>query len=135
MITSAKKNPGQAQASNRILLGTEIIGDVKTNGDLRVDGILKGTIEAAGKLVVGEKGVIEGEIKCANATISGTVKGTLQVDQLLTMHTTAKVKGDILTGKLLVEPGAEFTGKCSMGAVVRELSDDDSRKEAKEKSA
>ncbi len=135
MITSSKRNPEQAQASNRILLGTEITGDVKTNGDLRVDGILKGTIEAAGKLVVGEKGLIEGEIKCTNATISGSVKGTIQVDKLLTMHQTAKVKGDILTGKLLVEPGAEFTGKCSMGAVVRELSENESRQKGKEKSA
>ena len=128
MITSAKKNPEQAQASNRILLGTEIVGDIKTNGDLRVDGFVKGTIEAAGKLVVGEKGVIEGEVKCANSTVSGVVKGTMHVDQLLTMHATAKVKGDILTDKLSIEPGAEFTGKCSMGAVVRDLVDDETEK-------
>ncbi|MCT4624008.1 MAG: polymer-forming cytoskeletal protein [Schleiferiaceae bacterium] len=134
MITSAKKNPDQAQASNRILLGTEIVGDIKTNGDLRVDGLVKGTIEAAGKLVVGEKGMVEGEVKCANATVSGVIKGTLHIDQLLTMHATAKIKGDILTGKLSVEPGAEFTGKCSMGAVVRDLVEDEARK-AKEKSA
>lgn len=129
MITSAKKNPDQAQASNRILLGTEIVGDIKTNGDLRIDGVVKGTIEATGKLVVGEQGLVEGEITCANATISGTIKGTMQVDDLLTMHKNSRVQGDILTGKLSVEPGAEFTGKCSMGAVVHELSDNENRKE------
>ena len=126
MITSSKKNPTQAQASNRILMGTEIVGDIKTDGDLRVDGKVKGTIEAIGKLVVGEKGIVEGEVKCSNATISGLIKGTLQVEDLLTMHASAKVKGDILTGKLSVEPGAEFTGTCSMGAVVRDLKDDES---------
>lgn len=133
MITSAKKNPDQAQASNRILIGTQIVGDIKTTGDLRIDGFVKGTIETSGKLVVGEKGIVEGEVKCANSTISGTIKGTMFVDQLLTLHATAKVKGDIQTGKLSIEPGAEFTGKCSMG-VVRELNEDEARK-AKEKSA
>lgn len=134
MITSARKNPDQAQASNRILIGTEIVGDIKTNGDLRIDGFVKGTIQTAGKLVIGEKGTVEGEVKCKNSTISGTIKGTMLVEELLTLHSTAKVKGDIQTGKLSVEPGAEFTGKCSMGAVVRELNEDEARK-TKEQSA
>ena len=129
MITSAKKNPEQAQASNRILLGTEIIGDIKTNGDLRIDGTVKGTIEATGKLVVGEQGLVEGQVVCANATVSGTIKGTVQVGDLLTMHKTSVVQGDIHTGKLAVEPGAEFNGKCTMGAVVKELVDNEARKE------
>ena len=128
MITSAKKNPDQAQASNRILIGTEIVGDIKTNGDLRIDGLVKGTIQTAGKLVVGEKGTVEGEVKCQNSTVSGTIKGTIFVDELLMLHSTAKIKGDVQTGKLSVEPGAEFTGKCSMGAVVRELNEDEARK-------
>ena len=106
MITSARKNPDQAQASNRILIGTEIVGDIKTNGDLRIDGFVKGTIQTAGKLVIGEKGTVEGEVKCKNSTISGTIKGTMLVEELLTLHSTAKVKGDIQTGKLSVEPGA-----------------------------
>ena len=136
MITSSKKNPTQAQqASNRILLGTEMVGDIKTDGDIRIDGKVKGTIDATGKLVVGEKGVVEGEVKCTNATISGLIKGTLQVENLLTMHTSAKVKGDILTGKLSVEPGAEFTGTCSMGAVVRDLKEEDKEKKLAEQTA
>lgn len=134
MITSAKKNPDQAQASNRILIGTEIVGDIKTNGDLRVDGYIKGTIEASGKLVVGQKGMVEGHVICANSTVSGTIKGTLEITELLTLHATAKVQGDIQTGKLAIEPGAEFTGKCNMGAVVRELKDQDGQK-SKEQSA
>lgn len=128
MITSAKKNPDQAQASNRILIGTEIVGDIKTNGDLRIDGLVKGTIQTKGKLVVGEKGTVEGEVKCKNSTVSGTIKGTIFVDELLTLHSSAKFKGDIQTGKLSVEPGAEFTGKCSMGAIIRELNEDEARK-------
>lgn len=135
MITSAKKNPDQAQASNRILLGTEIVGDIKTNGDIRVDGVVKGTMETEGKLVIGEKGLVEGEVKCVNATISGTLKGTIEVDNLLTLHKTASLQGDVYAGKLAVEPGAEFSGKCSMGAVVRDLKNNGEQQEKAGKSA
>lgn len=132
MITSAKKNPEQAQASNRILIGTEIIGDIISNGDMRIDGKVNGSIKLQGKLVVGEKGEVDGDVQCANATIAGTVKGRVNVSELMSMLATARVEGDVLTGKLSVEPGAEFTGTCSMGAVVRKMKED--RKPA-EKSA
>jgi cytoskeletal protein CcmA (bactofilin family) len=124
MITSAKKNPDQAQASNRILLGTEIIGDIKSNGDFRIDGHVKGTITIEGKLVVGEKGSVDGQVICENATISGEFKGKMQVKELLSLLASSKFQGEMVTSKLSVEPGAEFTGSCSMGAVVRDLSSD-----------
>ena len=132
MIISTKKNPEQAQASNRILIGTEIIGDFTSNGDLRIDGKLKGNIKLEGKLVIGENGAVEGEVLCKNATIAGKLKGKSQVTELTTLLATAMFEGDLYTGKLSVEPGAEFTGTCSMGALVRQMGD---KKEEKTKSA
>ncbi len=131
MITSAKKNPEQAQASNRILLGTEIIGDINSNGDFRIDGHVKGTIKIQGKLVIGEKGSVEGQVLCENATVSGEFKGKMQVIELLTLMSTSRFNGEMATSKLSVEPGAEFTGSCSMGAVVRDLvkEEDEDQKE------
>lgn len=135
MITSAKKNPDQAQASNRILLGTEIVGDIKTSGDIRIDGSIRGTVETEGKLVIGESGLVEGEVKCSNSSISGELKGTIEVEQLLSLHSSAKVQGDIYAGKLSVEPGAMFSGKCSMGAIVRDLKNDGEQQKSTEKTA
>ncbi|GGH69485.1 MAG: polymer-forming cytoskeletal protein [Bacteroidetes bacterium] len=132
MITSAKKNPEQAQASNRILLGTEIEGDLKSNGDFRIDGVVKGNINIAGKLVIGEKGKVEGEVVCANANISGLLKGKVHVKELLHLEKTAVVKGDVITAKLAVEPGAELSGTCSMGSVVREMKKDAGSEATKE---
>jgi cytoskeletal protein CcmA (bactofilin family) len=132
MITSTKKNPEQAQASNRILLGTEITGDITSNGDLRIDGKLNGSVNMEGKLVIGEKGEVDGDINCTNATVAGTLKGRINVKELMTMLKSAHVEGDLITGKLSVEPGAEFTGTCSMGAVVRKMKDE---REPAEKSA
>lgn len=128
MITSAKKNPEQAQASNRILLGTEIEGDLRSNGDFRIDGVVKGNITIAGKLVIGEKGKVEGEVVCSNATIAGLLKGKAQIKELLTLAQSGVVKGDIITTRLSVEPGAELTGTCSMGSVVREMKQQEQNK-------
>lgn len=124
MITKTTKNPTQAQASNRILMGTEIKGEIKSDGDLRVDGKVDGTVTIKGKLVVGEKGVVEGDIDCANVTVSGLLKGKINVSELTALSSTARIDGDLVTTKLSVEPGAEFNGTCSMGAVVRNIKEE-----------
>lgn len=130
-----KSVPESNQASNRILTGTTIEGEISSKGDVRVDGKIKGKVNITGKLVVGEKGVVEGEIKCAFANISGTLKGQLEVSELLSLQSTARVNGDIITNKLSIEPGAEFTGSCAMGSVIREIKkDEDSGERQKERS-
>lgn len=119
-----KKNVAQnpaAQSSNRILHGTSIEGEVHSEGDFRVDGKLKGTIEISGKLVVGEKGRVQGQITCASANISGRVEGSLRVAEQLSLEATAVVEGEVFTARLAVAPGAELSGSCNMGAKVREM--------------
>ncbi len=100
---------------NLIGNGTDIIGDITSNGDLRIDGSLKGTIKSSGKVVVGSTGRVEGEIICQNADLSGEVKAHLKVNELLSLKANAVVTGDIITNKLAIEPGAVFTGACTMG--------------------
>jgi cytoskeletal protein CcmA (bactofilin family) len=110
-------------AINMIGAGTTILGDVISKGDIRVDGILKGSVKTEGKVVLGKEGVIEGDVACKDADISGIVKAKITVLQLLTLKTSAKLNGDIITNKLSIEPGASFTGSCSMGAVIKDLKD------------
>ena len=100
---------------NLIGNGTDINGDINSNGDIRIDGSLVGTIRSSGKVVVGSTGKVEGEIICQNADISGEVTAHLKVGELLSLKASAVVSGDILTNKLAIEPGAVFTGACSMG--------------------
>ena len=119
---------------NMIGVGTIITGDVNSNGDLRIDGTLKGSVATEGKVVLGKKGVIEGDVVCNNADIAGEIKAKITVSQLLTLKSTAKLKGDIITNKLSIEPGAVFSGSCSMGAVIKDIKDVQ-RPEKKEKSA
>lgn len=125
MISSAKKYPEQAQASNRILIGTSIQGDLISDGDVRIDGKIKGNVKIAGKLVVGEHGVVEGEVECKNAAVAGTVEGMFKVAQTLSVAQSGKVSGQVHTEKLSVEPGAELNGSVSMGAVMRKVSQEE----------
>ena len=104
---------------NIITNGTVIKGDITATGDFRLDGTLEGNIQLNGKLVVGDTGIVNGNILCMNANIIGTVNGNLSVKELLSLHATARVKGDILINKLSIEPGAVFTGKCCMLDEVR----------------
>ena len=104
---------------NIITVGTLIKGDITASGDFRLDGTLQGNIQLNGKLVVGDSGVVTGNVLCQNANIIGPVNGNLSVKELLSLHTSARVRGDILINKLSIEPGAVFTGKCRMLDEVR----------------
>lgn len=99
---------------NLLSSGTLVKGEIKVNGDFRIDGQFIGTIDCKGKVVVGPTGSVEGEIVCQSADFSGDVKATVKVSELLTMKETAKFTGDITTNKLSIEPGAKFSGSCVM---------------------
>ena len=60
---------------------------------------------------------------CQNADVEGTIKGKLVVDNLLTLKATARIDGEVTTGKLAVEPGAEFNATCSMQSGVKNIND------------
>jgi cytoskeletal protein CcmA (bactofilin family) len=115
----AKTMEAESSPINIITVGTLIKGDITASGDFRLDGTLEGNIQLNGKLVVGDSGVVTGNVMCQNANIIGTVNGNLSVKELLSLHTSARVRGDILINKLSIEPGAVFTGKCRMLDEVR----------------
>jgi cytoskeletal protein CcmA (bactofilin family) len=111
----------EVSGTNQVLAGTTITGDIVCDGNIRIDGNLKGNLTANGKVVVGPSGIIEGELNCQNADISGSVKAKVTVAELLTLKATSKLNGDINTNKLAIEPGANFTGACSMGGIVKDF--------------
>jgi cytoskeletal protein CcmA (bactofilin family) len=111
----AKNNAdNDSNAINLIGIGTEITGDIHTNGDIRIDGFLAGNVKTDGKLVLGETGKIKGEIDCKNAELLGMIEGKIKVKELLSLQTSARIYGDIVTQKLSIEPGSLFTGNCNM---------------------
>ena len=101
-------------AVNLIASKTSVTGDINTESDLRIDGVLKGNLKTTGKLVIGKSGIIEGEINCKTAEIEGKIEGKILVKELLTLKSTSILNGEITTGQLMIEPGATFTGNCKM---------------------
>jgi cytoskeletal protein CcmA (bactofilin family) len=101
--------------------GTTIIGNMQSNGDIRIDGILKGNLSSKSKILIGAEGAVEGDIDGKQADVLGKVTGKVKVADLLYLHGQAVVDGDIYAGKLQIEPTASFNGQCHMGANVVEL--------------
>lgn len=120
----AKPSETESNKINLIGTGTSITGEINsTNGDIRIDGTLKGNITTNGKLVVGPTGVIVGNISCKNADVFGKIDGKVAVAELLSLKSSSKVNGDIITNKLSIEPGTTFTGTCNMGGKPQNSSD------------
>jgi len=100
--------------TNRIVEGTSIKGDIVSPADFRLDGHLIGNFESKGKLVIGPAGSLTGDVQCKNCDIEGKYKGKIQVAELLNVKLKSSVQGEVVCGKLSVEPGADFSASCIM---------------------
>ena len=98
--------------------GTVISGDIESSGDIRIDGKLVGNLTSKAKVLIGQEGVVEGDIVGQQADIMGKVTGLVRISELLQLRGKSNVSGEIYTGKLEVEPTASFNGNCHMGASV-----------------
>jgi cytoskeletal protein CcmA (bactofilin family) len=107
--------------TNRIVEGTIINGDIISPSDFRLDGQLIGNFQTKGKIVIGPAGSIKGTIVCKNCDIEGKFEGKIQVLEILNLKSKAVVHGEVVCGKLSVEPGAEFTATCVMKTNVKNL--------------
>jgi cytoskeletal protein CcmA (bactofilin family) len=102
------------QTINNIGNGTVIEGNIKTEGDIRVDGKIKGNVISKGRLVLGVTGEVIGDISCINGSFEGMVRGNVQVTELLKITSTANLDGNIFIKKLIVEEGAIIQSKVTM---------------------
>ncbi len=112
----AKTFEVENNAINLIGVGTEIKGDINSNGDIRIDGSLKGNLKTKGKVVIGATGFVNGEVHCKNSDIEGNIEGKITVMELLSLKSTSSINGDIVARRLAIEPGAKFTGNCNMSS-------------------
>ena len=117
MLKSLEKN----HEINFIAKGSRLDGNLTSEGDIRVDGHLNGEVKTQGRLVLGETGTIEGQVRCQTGIIGGELKASINTEDLLTLKSTAKLTGEIVATRLAIEPGAVFSGKCSMGPVVKKI--------------
>ena len=106
---------------SKIEVTSQIKGDIVSEADFRIDGSLEGSLKTTGKLIIGKRGKIIGEVHCSNADVEGKFSGQLLVADSLTLKATSNVVGEVSTNKLIVETGALFNATCSMGKEVKSL--------------
>ncbi|OGL43765.1 MAG: hypothetical protein A2161_07065 [Candidatus Schekmanbacteria bacterium RBG_13_48_7] len=94
--------------------GTTFKGVLMYEGTIRIDGRVEGEIITDGNLVVGKTAVVEAEIKVGKISISGKVVGSITAKEVVEIHPSGKVYGDIRTPALIIEEGVIFQGNCEM---------------------
>lgn len=118
MFTKEKKSAAidrpLAGAATLISAGTTLHGDIECEGDLRIDGIIQGNVQASARVIIGPDGKVEGNIRGAQADIGGSVTGHISVSDLLQLRGGAYVKGNLTALHLQVDPAAVFNGQCTM---------------------
>lgn len=104
---------------NMIGTGTEVEGTIRAKDDIRVSGKVKGSLHVDGKAIIASDGVIEGDLRAADADVAGTIEGEIVVKSRLILKSSAKVSGTIRTTRLVIEEGASFDGQCVMGQLEK----------------
>ena len=94
--------------------GCTIRGELEFSSYFRVDGRVEGTVRSRSELVVGEGGVVEGEVEVARCIVGGEVRGTIRAAEQVLLHASAKVWADIHTPALVMEDGAFLEGSVAM---------------------
>lgn len=119
--------------TNRIVEGTLLKGDIVSQADFRLDGELIGNFQSKGKIVIGPQASVTGDIVCKNADIEGKYNGKITVLELLNVKHKASIHGEVVCGKLAVEPGADFSASCLMKTNTKTLIANDGQFESEEK--
>ncbi len=114
----AKKSSSASDASKSpietlINQGCEIKGDMSSEGSVKVDGKILGNVDCQALLIVAEKGVVQGDIRCKELVIYGEVIGKVTAE-VLHLKKSSVLSGEINTSRLEVEPGAHYDGQVSM---------------------
>jgi len=115
--TMAKEQPAP-QASGAISIiapGTKIVGDVETDGTLRIEGVVEGTVRAAKAVVVGKDGVVRGDIQTQDAVVGGHVEGTVVAESRLELQATCVIDGEIRARRIKLDEGGKVNGQIQMG--------------------
>lgn len=95
--------------------GTVIKGEFKTSANVRLDGKIHGNVNCDGKIIMGKKGAINGNIRSDKFSVEGFFEGELLVADTLHLLGTANVSGVFKAGKLIVDEGAILNGECQIG--------------------
>jgi cytoskeletal protein CcmA (bactofilin family) len=95
--------------------GMQVVGDCRTEGTLRIEGSVKGTIHAGKAVVLGKDGRVDGDISTQDAVIGGHVAGSIVAESRLELQATCTVEGEIRARRLKLDEGGKVNGTIQVG--------------------
>lgn len=107
---ASSKEPGLSI----IATGLRVTGALDTNGVVKVEGVIEGSVRAEGQVLVAKGGVVEGDILTREAIIGGEVRGAIFADERVEVQATSVIEGDITTQRIVVQEGGEVNGQLRM---------------------
>jgi cytoskeletal protein CcmA (bactofilin family) len=91
-----------------------VIGDLETEGVVRIEGRVKGNVKVGSQILVAQGATIEGDLHTQEAVIAGTVTGAIHASDRVELQATAVVAGDIHTARIAIVEGAKVAGEVKM---------------------
>lgn len=98
--------------------GMKIVGDCSSDGTIRVEGKVEGSVNAGKSVVVGKDGVVKGDISTQDAIIAGTVDGSVTAESRVELQASCRVQGDIRSRRVKLDEGGQVDGQLHMGPSV-----------------
>jgi cytoskeletal protein CcmA (bactofilin family) len=114
-LTVVANSAKDSQDTCVVAAGTTIEGKFASSENVRLDGLLKGEVKCSQRLVMGESGKVEGNIRTKDAIIMGKIEGELVAEGTLHLKGTAVIKGSIIAKYMVVDEGARYIGDCKIG--------------------
>jgi cytoskeletal protein CcmA (bactofilin family) len=99
--------------------GMKIVGDCDTEGTLRIEGTIQGTVRAAKAVVIGKDGVVTGDVSTQDAIIGGRVMGSVIADSRLELQATCVIEGEIRARRIKLDEGGRVNGTVHTGEVTK----------------
>ena len=129
MFNSKKKADTVSTGMINTIIGnnSKIEGVLVASHPTRVDGLLQGEILSKSSVIVGESGVVKGDIRAVEILVAGTVYGNLKAEERIELTETGRVLGDLITKSLVIDEGASFKGSCTMEVLEEKKGPEDIR--------
>lgn len=106
---------GPTERLTILAAGLVVKGDLETDGIIKIEGTVDGTVRAQGQVLVARGGEVHGDIHTRGAVIGGKVKGSLVAEERVEVQDGALIEGDLTTPRLVVHEGGDVNGRVVMG--------------------
>jgi cytoskeletal protein CcmA (bactofilin family) len=117
----AKDTNGAQQARDNVISiigpGMRVVGDCETDGTLRIEGTVEGTVRAGKAVVIGKDGVVNGDVVTQDAIIGGRVTGAVVAESRLELQATSVIEGEIRARRIKLDEGGRVNGTVQVGEI------------------